>query len=168
MKKIAVALLLSAFIAAPAVAADGKKSVGINYGFDQNGAVGIQGEFDISSSVNNAPVSVQVFWKSYSQTYDRPPAGTYQYSYNGFGVAGIYDFGSVVKQNNKIKPYAGLGLYTLSNELSGPATPPLNESADTGGLYVVAGVKYAMTSDLSADLNYNNIGGVTVGVNLNF
>jgi len=167
MKKIAAALLLSAFIAAPAIAADGKNSVGINYGFDQDGVVGIQGDFDISSSVNNAPVSIQVFWRSYSQTYDRPPAGTYQYSYNGLGVAAIYDFGSVVKQNSKIKPYAGLGLYTLTNELSGPAAP-LNESADTGGLYAVAGVRYAMTTQLSADLNYNNIGGVTIGVNLHF
>ena len=167
MKKIAVALLLSAFIAAPAIAADGKNSVGINYGFDQDGVIGIQGEFDISSSVNKAPVSIQVFWKSYSQSYDRPPAGTYQYSYNGFGAAAIYDFGSVVKQNNKIKPYAGLGLYTLSNTLSGPAAP-LDVSADTGGLYVVAGVRYAMTTELSADVNLNNIGGLTIGVNLNF
>ena len=167
MKKIAVALLLSAFIAAPAIAADSKNSVGINYGFDQDGVVGIQGEFDISSSVNKAPVSIQVFWKTYSQTYDRPPAGTYQYSYNGFGAAAIYDFGSVVKENNKIKPYAGLGLYTLNNTLSGPAAP-LDVSADTGGLYAVAGVRYAMTTQLSADVNYNNIGGLTIGVNLNF
>ncbi len=167
MKKIAVALLISAFIAAPAVAADGKESVGINYGLDQDGVVGIQGEFDISSSVKNAPVSVQVFWKSYSQTYNRPPVGTYQYSYYGFGVAAIYDFGSVVKQNSKIKPYAGLGLYTLNNKLSGPAAP-LNVSADSGGLYAVAGVRYALAPEYSADLNYNNIGGATIGFNLNF
>jgi opacity protein-like surface antigen len=167
MKKIAVVLLFSAFVAAPAVAADGNKNIGVSYGLDQDGVIGIQGEFDISSSVKNAPVSAQVFWKSYSQTYDRPPLGTYQYSYYGFGIAAIYDFGYVVKQNNKIKPYAGLGLYALNSKLSGPAAP-LNVSADSGGLYAVAGVKYALTSEYSADLNYNNIGGLTIGVNLNF
>jgi opacity protein-like surface antigen len=167
MKKITVALLLSAFIAAPAFAADGKSSVGVNYGFDGDGVFGMQGEFDISSSVKNAPVSAQVFWKGYTQTFDRPPAGTYQYSYYGFGIAAIYDFGSVVRQNPKIKPYAGLGLYALNSKLSGPAAP-LNVSADSGGLYAVAGVRYAMTSQYIADLNYNNIGGVTIGVNLSF
>jgi len=167
MKKIAVALLLSAFIVAPAVAADGKKSVGINYGFGQDGVIGIQGEFDISSSVKNAPVSVQLFWKGYSESFSVAGVGTYQYSYNGLGVAAIYNFGSVVKQNNKIKPYAGLGLYTLSNTLSGPAAPP-NISADSGGLYAVAGVKYEMTPEFTGDLNYNNIGSVTLGLNLNF
>ena len=43
MKKIAIVALLSAFAAAPAFAADGKNSVGINYGTDLNGVVGIQG-----------------------------------------------------------------------------------------------------------------------------
>jgi len=167
MKKIAAVFLFSVFIAVPAFAEDGKNNVGISYGFNQDGVVGIQGEFDISSSVNKAPVSVQLFWKNYSDTFTVGGVGTYQYSYNGYGVAAIYDFGSVVKQNNKIKPYAGLGLYTLSNQLSGPAAPP-NVSADTGGLYIVAGVRYAMTPKFAADLNVNNIGGLTLGANLNF
>jgi len=166
MKKIAVALLFSAFIAVPAVAADSKNNVGVNYGFGQDGVVGIQGEFDISSSVKNAPISVQLFWKGYSDSFSTG-AGTYQYSYNGFGVAGIYNFGSVVKQNSKIKPYVGLGLYTLNNTLSGPAAPPPN-SADSGGLYAVAGVQYEMTPQFTGDLNYNNIGSLTLGLNLNF
>jgi len=166
MKKIAAAVLISAFISVPAIAADGSKSVGVNYGFGQDGVIGIQGEFDISSSVKNAPISVQLFWKGYSDSFSTG-AGTYQYDYNSFGVVGIYNFGSEVKQNSKIKPYAGLGLYTLSNTLSGPAAPPPN-SADSGGLYAVAGVKYEMTPEFSGDLNYNNIGSLTLGLNLNF
>jgi hypothetical protein len=123
MNKIVVAALLSAFIAAPAFAADGKNSVGITYGLDLNGVVGVQGEFDVSSMLTNkAPVSVQVFWKNYSQSF-----GGYQYSYNGFGAAAIYDFGPVIETNSKIRPYAGLGLITLNSSLSGP-------NADTPGL----------------------------------
>jgi len=166
MKKIAFALLLSVFVAAPAVAADGKRNIGISYGLDNDGVVGIQGEFDLSSSVNNAPISAQLFWKSYSQTYSRA-VGTYQYSYTGFGVAALYDFGAVVKEDKKIRPYAGLGLFALNNQLSGPAAP-LDVSADSGGIYVTAGVRYAATTEISADLNYNNIGGLTIGASFKF
>lgn len=174
MKRIVIAALLSAFVAAPAVAAttkpavaaDTKGSIGVNYGLDLNGVFGIQGEFDISSMVNKAPVSVQVFWKGYSQSYPTI-LGTYKYSYNGFGAAAIYDFSSVAKLDKKIKPYAGLGLYTLNATLSGP-TATFATGAASGGLYVTAGVRYAMTPELSADLNLNNFGGLTIGANYNF
>jgi opacity protein-like surface antigen len=163
MNKIVVAALLSAFIAAPAFAADGKNSVGITYGLDLNGVVGVQGEFDVSSMLTNkAPVSVQVFWKNYSQSF-----GGYQYSYNGFGAAAIYDFGPVIETNSKIRPYAGLGLITLNSSLSGP-NASFAGSADSGGLYVTAGARYELTPQVSADLNYNNFGGLTIGAIMKF
>jgi opacity protein-like surface antigen len=166
MNKIVVALLL-AFIATPAVAADGKNSLGITYGLDLNGVVGIQGEFDVSSMLTNkAPVSIQLFWKNYSQSYAYP-AGTYQYSYAALGAAAIYDFGAVVKSNNKIRPYAGLGLITLNSNLSGPNVP-FARSADSGGLYVTAGARYVVTPQVSADLSYNNFGGLTIGTIMKF
>jgi opacity protein-like surface antigen len=168
MKRVVMAMLLSAFVAAPAVAADGKNSVGVNYGLDLNGVFGIQGEFDISSMVNKAPVSVQVFWKNYSQSYTLCCGfGTYKYSYNGFGAAAIYDFSSVAKLDKKIKPYAGLGLYALNASLSGPGGT-FTTAADTGGLYITGGVRYALTPQFAADLNYNNIGGLTIGANFSF
>ena len=171
MKKIAIVTLLSILVAAPAVAAEnnrslGKKSIGISYGLDEDGVIGIHAEFDISSHVSNKPVTAQVFWKNYSQSYTRA-AGTYQYSYNGFGVAAIYDFGSVVKENKKIKPYAGLGLYTLQNKLSGPNVA-FNVSADSGGLYITGGIRYAVMPDVAVDLNLNNIAGLTFGANFLF
>ncbi|HUW00114.1 MAG TPA: outer membrane beta-barrel protein [Gallionella sp.] len=167
MNKIVVAALLSAFIATPAFAAEGKNSIGINYGLDLNGVFGVQGEFDISSSMpNKAPVSLQVFWKNYSQSYGTP-FGTYQYSYNGLGAAAIYDFGSVIKTNSKIRPYAGLGLITLNSTFSGPNSPFVG-AADTGGLYVTAGARYELTPQVSADLNYNNYGGLTIGAIVKF
>jgi hypothetical protein len=168
MKKIAVALLLSAFVAAPAYAADGKNSVGVNYGLDYSGVFGIQGEFDISSMTNKAPVSVQVFWKNYSRSYFVPGWGTYKWSYNGLGAAAIYDFSSVAKLDKKIKPYAGLGLIVLSSSLSGPTGGFGAPGADSGGLYFTGGVRYALTPQLAADLNYNNFGGITVGANFSF
>ena len=172
MKKIVVAALLSILVVAPAVAAEsnkslGKKSVGVSYGLGVDGVLGIHGEFDISSHVSNKPVTAQVFWKSYSESFTVGGVGTYQYSYNGFGAAAIYDFGSVVKQNKAIKPYAGLGFYTLKNTLSGPAAG-FNVSADSGGLYVTGGIRYAVMPDVAFDLNYNNIGGLTFGANFMF
>lgn len=167
MKRIIIAAMLSVFAAVPAVAADGKNSVGINYGLDMNGVIGIQGELDISASMpNKAPVAVQVFWKNYWQSY-ATNAGVYQYTYNGFGAAAIYDFGAVGKLDKKIRPYAGLGLITLNARLSGPNVP-FSRSADSGGLYITAGVRYALTPQVSADLNLNNFGGLTIGANLSF
>ncbi len=87
MNSIVIAAMLFAFVAAPAFAANGKNSAGVTYGLDLDGVVGIQGEFDISAAMpNKAPVSVQLFWKNYSQSYGVPAAGTYQYSYNALGV----------------------------------------------------------------------------------
>jgi len=167
MNKIVVAVLLSAFIAAPAFAAEGKNSVGVTYGLDLDGVVGIQGEFDISSMLTNkAPVSVQVFWKNYSQSY-ATNAGTYQYSYNGFGAAAIYDLSAMTKLDKRIKPYVGLGLIALNSSLSGPAGP-FAQSADSGGLYVTAGARYELTPQFSADLNLNNYGGLTLGAIVKF
>lgn len=167
MKNFAIAALLFVITAAPAVAAEGKNNVGVSYGLDLDGVVGIQGEFDISASMpDKAPVSIQVFWKNYSQSYPTTP-GTYQWSYNGFGAAGIYDLSSIFKLDSRIKPYAGLGLIALDSSLSGPAgQPPV--AADSGGLYFVAGARYAMTPRFSADLNLNNYGGLTIGALLNF
>jgi opacity protein-like surface antigen len=166
MKKIVIVALLSAVTVVPAFAADSKNSVGISYGTDLNGVIGIQGEFDISSMVNKAPVSLQVFLKSYSQNYTSP-AGDYSWSYNGIGAAAIYDFSSMVKLDSRIKPYAGLGLIALNSSFSG-ASSAFATSADSGGLYVIAGVRYAMTPAVSADLNLNNFGGLTIGANFNF
>lgn len=167
MNKIVIAALLSVFVATPAVAAQGKNSVGVTYGLDMNGVFGVQGEFDVSSYLTNrAPVSLQVFWKNYSQSYGTP-AGTYQYSYNGLGAAAIYDFGPVIKNNSQIRPYAGLGLITLNSTFSGPNSPFVG-SADTGGLYVTAGARYELTPQVSADLNYNNYGGLTIGAIMKF
>jgi hypothetical protein len=167
MKSIVIAAALSVFIVAPAVAAEGKNSLGITYGLDMDGVVGIQGEYDISASMpDKAPVSAQFFWKNYSHSFS-DALGTYEYNYNGFGAAAIYYFENVGKLDKRFKPYAGLGLITLNSSLSGPAGQP-PESADTGGLYATLGVRYSVAPTFSADLNYNNYGGVTIGAILNF
>lgn len=107
MNKIVIAVLLS-FIAVSAAAtpksAGTTGNVGINFSVDS--VIGIHGEFNISSMANNAPVSVQAFWKNYSQRI--APAVTW--GTTGIGVAAIYDFNSIAKLDKKIHPYAGLGL----------------------------------------------------------
>jgi len=171
MKRIIAVVLLTIFIAASAEAASNVKnstvhfdnSIGINLGLDNNGVVGLQGEFDISSWLK-APVALQIIWKNYAKPYTIP-AGNFRYQYVGMGLVGIYDFSSLVRLGEKIKPYAGLGLVDLSASPSGPPDPAV---VDSGGLYVTAGIRYALSPRLSADMSYNNLGGLTVGAILNF
>ncbi|HEY8888313.1 MAG TPA: outer membrane beta-barrel protein [Gallionella sp.] len=163
MKKIVIVALLSAFAAAPAFAADGKNSVGINYGTDLNGVVGIQGEFDISSMTNKQPVSVQVFWKKASQTYYGVSADQ-----TALGAAGIYDFNALAKLDKKIHPYAGAGLKHVSETVVFPGFPTYTGTATNTDVYVTGGVRYYLTPQFDADLNYNNFGGLTIGANFNF
>jgi hypothetical protein len=176
MKRIAVVALLTISIATTAEAASNVKtpnarnstphfenSIGINLGLDNNGVVGLQGEFDISAWLE-APVALQVIWKNYTKPYTIP-AGTYKHRYLGMGLAGIYDFSSLVNLGKKIRPYAGFGLVDLIASASGPPDPA---GTDTGGLYITAGIRYALSSGLSADVSYNNLGGLTVGAILNF
>ncbi len=167
MKKSVVVALLSVFISVPAAAAGVQSSVGVNYGFDLDGVVGIQGEWNLAAAMpNKAPVRVQLFWKNYSHRF-QAAAGTFQYSYNGFGAAAIYDFGAVGKLGKRFKPYAGLGLITLSSNLSGP-NGPVPGSADSGGLYLIGGFRYELAPRVSADLNFNNYGGLTIGAIFDF
>lgn len=167
MKKIAAAILLSAFVAAPAIAADGKKSVGVSYGLDYNGVFGIQGEFDISSMVNKAPISVQAFWKKSSESVYGISADV-----TAIGVAGIYDLSSALKLDKKIQPYAGLGLRRVTSTVVIPGMPPFipttTASASDTELHLTLGAKYSFTPQIAADFNYNDFGGLTIGADYSF
>ena len=158
MKKIAIALLLSAFVATPAIAAGGKNSIGVNYGLDYSGVFGIQGEFDISSSVNKAPISIQAFWKTGSQS-----VFAQSYNISALGVAAIYDLSSVIKLDKKVHPYAGLGIRRESY------TVPFGlRTASRSDLHITFGAQYEFNPQVSGDLNYNDFGGLTIGANFSF
>jgi hypothetical protein len=161
MKKIVIPVLLSVFAATPAIAAQTKGNVGAN--FSINGVFGIQGELNISSMANNAPVSVQAFWTNYSQ--DLGPNTTW--STTAIGVAAIYDFSAIAKLDKKVHPYAGVGLMSVSYTWKGTGTA-VTYNGIGGGLYVTAGVRYSLTPQVDADFNYNNFGDLTAGVNFNF
>jgi len=170
MKKIIIATLLSLFVVAPAIAAEsksgvGEKSIGVNYGLDMDGVLGIQGEFDISSMVENAPISVQVFWKRSSE--DTNVIGfTNNVTTSALGVAGIYDFSSVFKVKSKrLKPYAGLGIRSEKAEVK---TSIGTVSRSDSELHLTAGVKYSFNRQFAADFNFNDFGGITVGANFSF
>jgi len=167
MKRIVIAALLSVFVAAPAFAADGKNSVGINYGTDLNGVFGIQGQFDISSMVDKQPISVQVFYKRASESISAFGLTATTVT-TGMGAAGIYDLSSVFKLGNKkIQPYAGAGLILEKTTVNGSNTFP-SSSASKNDLYYTLGARYFFTPQFDADLNYSQFGGLTFGANYNF
>lgn len=171
MRKIAITIILSSLFAISAIAAPVNTeksnktgmnySFGVNYSFDE--VFGSQLEFDISKIANNAPVSVQLFVKNYSQRLN----SNYAWNTTGIGAAAIYDLSSFTNLDKKFHPYAGLGLLSVAYTWAGFG-PPQNYSGVSSGLYVTGGVKYTLTPQFDADLNYNDFGGLTVGMNFKF
>ena len=163
MKKIASAILLSAAISTPSIAADlSKLSVGAGYGFANNGVFSIHGDYDISDAAK-APVKVRVGYDSYAIN----TSGLYQWSYNVFYGGAYYDFNKQIKLDKKIHPFAGLGLGVGSASCSGAwcnrvATPTV------GGLYLIAGVQYDVAPKVNAEININGWGGLSIGGNIKF
>jgi len=84
------------------------------------------------------------------------------------GAAGIYDFNALAKLDKKIHPYAGAGLKHVSETVVFPGFPPYTGTATNTDVYVTGGVRYYLTPQFDADLNYNNFGGLTIGANFNF
>lgn len=168
MKKTILAFAVIVLIAAPAFAAEEKNSMGINYGSKFSGVWGFEGEFDVSSRFNKAPISLQVFWKTYSRHYYEAGVGDYKYNYMGVGGALIYDFSSAIGVGARLKPYAGLGFMDLNEQAPETTAPlPVTDSKKSG-LYGTAGIRYAITKRIAADLSYNNYTGATLGVVLGF
>lgn len=161
MKKILLAALLSTCVAVPAVAAEINGSAGVN--FSANGTFGVQGEFSNPAVTNNAPVSVQVFFKNYSQDV----ATNVTWDTTGVGVAAIYDFNSLAKLDKKIHPYVGLGVMSVFYSWSGRGPAPMYDGV-ASGFYLTEGVRYSVTPKVAADLNYNFFGELTVGINYSF
>ena len=158
MKKMIAATLLSAFIAAPALAFEfdtSKLSVGAGYGFGNSGVLSVHGDYDIADETDN-PIKVRL-------GYDRYSLGRY-WSYNVFYGGAYYDFNEIIGLDEKIHPFAGLGLGFVSlscSELCG-------SSVSTGGLYYIAGVQYDINEQFSAEVSFSAWGGMALGANYNF
>ena len=165
MKKTFVVMLLYSIVAPAAFAAtevdNAKRSVGINYGV--HGVLGIEGEQSISSLANNEPVSVQVFLKNRMQV----TSPGVSWDTTGIGAAVIYDFNTVARLDKKIHPYGGIGLMFVNHDWSGTGQAPKYDGVDSG-LYLTGGVRYELSPKVSADLNYNFFGNLTVGVIYSF
>lgn len=56
---------------------------------------------------------------------------------------------------------------TVSYNWQGSGAAPIYTGVG-GGLYVTVGVRYCLTPQVDADINYNNIGDLTAEVNFNF
>jgi hypothetical protein len=160
MKKIALVLLSSGLLANTAFA-ESANNVGINYSFDD--VFGSHLEFDIAKATNNKPISLQLFFKNYSQRLG--PTNTWRTT--AIGAAGIYDLTSATKLDKQIHPYVGMGLMSVSYAWAS-AGPQPNYTGVDGGLYVVGGIRYNLDPQIVADFNFNNFGGLTLGANFEF
>lgn len=163
-----IAALLSALVAAPALAAETSKlSVGAGYGFDNGGVVSVHGDYDISDKAN-APVKVRVGYDHYSLGYGWT-GGNYTWSYNVFYGGAYYDFNKALKLDKKIHPFAGLGFGFGSVSCTGSAyCSSVIGSPSVGGLYYIAGVQYELTPKIDAEANFNGWGGLSIGANFKF
>lgn len=161
MWKIVIAALLTVFVVPPAVAEEAQASVGANY--SSAGAYGIQGELDVSSMADNAPLWVQVFWKNLSKS--ESSGGSWDVT--GVGAAIIYNLSSRVGEKEIFHPYVGIALMTVSFKWKG-STPAKSYTGVDSGLYLVGGLKYFLSPQLAADLNYNVFGDLTAGINYSF
>jgi hypothetical protein len=158
---LSVVLFAGQAYAASAPARGLPNNIGVSYSFDD--AFGTQFEFNISQAVNYAPVSVQIFWRSYPQRVGTNAT----WNTTGFGVAGIYDLTNTIKLDKKFRPYIGLGVISVSHSWAGNG-PAWNYTGRDSGLYVTGGVRYNFNPQVAGDLSLNSFGGLTVGANFNF
>lgn len=166
MKKIVIAILLSAFVTVPVLAADfdiSNLSVGAGYGFGNNGVISIRSDYDITNKVNN-PVKVRVGYDRYSLDFGGF-RNNYSWSYNIFYGGAYYDFNKTFALNSKIHPFAGLGFGFGSVSCSGNFC---NSSPTIGGLYYIGGVQYDIKEQFSAEASFSVWGGLSIGANYNF
>ncbi len=169
MKQILSAILLSAAVAAPALAEGfdkSKLSVGAGYGFANSGVLSLRADYDISRMVNNEPVKARVGYDRYSVDYGGF-GNNYSWSYNIYYGGAYYDFNKQLKLDSKIHPFAGLGFGFGSASCSGNWCG-WSSSPTVGGFYYIAGVQYDLTPKINAELNFNGWGGLSLGGNFKF
>jgi opacity protein-like surface antigen len=166
MKKTLLAFVLSASIAAPAIAADQTKwSAGVGVGFDYTSVLAIHADYNVSDQVNNEPVKVRFGYDRYSRDYNGP--SSYSWGYNDFYASADYDFNKALKLDSKIHPFAGLGLGFGTTSCSGNICNGL-ASPSVGGIYFIAGVQYDVKSNINVEANVNSWTGLTLGANIQF
>ena len=169
MKKIIAAVLLSAFASASAFAAGDKNSIGVSYGLDYSGVLGIQGEFGIASKTNGQPLSVAVYYKNAAQTIWGMSADS-----SALGFTVNYDLSKALKiTNDKFQPYAGVGLERVTATVVYPGNvffgfPATSASASTFELAYTVGAKYSVSREVSVSASYSRFEGIAIGAHYNF
>ena len=186
MKKIAIALLLSVFVAMPAMAAGKSKSsdksrasdrsqsadnskfaVGASYGFGNGGVLSLRGDMSIADMTNNQPITVRVGYDRYSLDYSFIGSG-YKWTYNIFYGGAYYDFGKLLNLDRKLHPFAGAGYGFGKVSCTGSSFCGSLGAPTVGGFYYIAGVQYDNTPQFAAEANFNGFGGLSLGANFKF
>ena len=166
MNKILLAILLTGSVLTPAMAAESNKwSAGVGFGFDYSGVLSLHADYDISDQVHNEPVKVRFGYDHYSRNYSGP--SDYSWGYDDFYASADYDFNKALKLDNKIHPFAGLGLGFGTTSCSGNYCNNVS-SPSVGGIYFIAGVQYNLKSNIDLEANVNSWTGLTLGANLKF
>ena len=166
MKNHLFAFLLSAFIAAPAMADDQSKwSAGAGFGFDYVDVLSLHADFDVSDQIKNEPVKVRFGYDRYSRNYGG--SASYSWGYNDYYAAAYYDFNKPLKLDGKIHPLAGLGLGFGSTSCTGNVCGGLASPA-IGGIYFIAGLQYDVKPNINVEANVNSWVGLTLGANFKF
>ena len=173
MKKVVIAALLSAFVAAPVLAADTSKiSVGASYGLGtyagSSGVLSGRIDYDISDMAGNNPVKARIGFDHYSQDLGGFGMGTVTWSTNVFYGGAYYDFNKQLKLDAKIHPFAGLGFGFGSTSCSGATWCSVASSPSVGGLYWIGGVQYNVARNIDAELGYTAFSGISFGANFKF
>ncbi|MBI3478794.1 MAG: hypothetical protein HY016_00305 [Nitrosomonadales bacterium] len=172
MRKIILAAWLpvfiaAPFIAAPAMAADQSKfSLGAGYGFGNGGVLSLHGDFNVSELAKDLPLKARVGYDHYSLNYGWV-GSNYSWSYNVFYGGAYVDFGKALKLDNRVHPFAGLGLGVGSASCSGNWCGNV-ASPTVGGLYYIAGVQYDFVPNVAGEININEWGGLSIGANVKF
>jgi opacity protein-like surface antigen len=163
MQKLLFVSLLSVFISLPAVAADQSKwSAGAGYGFNYNGVLSLHADYDISDQFKNEPVKARFGYDSYTIN-----SSGYSWGYNVFYAGAYYDFNKALQLDNKLHPFAGLGLGFGTTSCSGNLCNGL-ASPSVGGVYVIAGLQYDVKPNINIEASVNGWDGLLLGANYKF
>ena len=147
-----------------------KNSIGVSYGLDYNGVLGIQGEFGIASKANGQPLSVAVYYKNSSQTFFGVNADI-----SALGFTVNYDLTKALKiTNDKFQPYAGVGFERVSETvvysqamLSSAFRPRLATASSIDLSYTV-GAKYSVSREVAVSASFSSFEGIAIGAHYYF
>ena len=160
MKKIAIAVLLSAFVVAPAFAANaGTAYMGLDYGtwsMSDNTGFSDPGVLTFSGGYRFTPnMAAEVGYAMAGDTTLSDPFGSVTYKQSALKIAAVGTY----PVNNQFDLFGKLGLAMVSGELSGTGFYSfVNYSATTNNLMYGLGGQFNVNPQFGIRLQYESLG----------